>query len=644
MALAAYATSAACGGARVEPGPHQEGLARLPPSQPEPMEQPPTCSVDDYCWVSPGPAASFISAVWAASEREVFAVGPAGRVVRFDGKHTRVERTPATSDLVTVWGSGSDDVYAASDAGELLHRSRGAWRRVPLDVRRDEPLLALGGSGRDDVFAVGGRGTALHYDGERWTSEPTGVDATLRAVWASRPGEAYAVGDDARGGVVLHRASARWRTHSRLGKSLVGVWGAGPDAVFVAGIDDAGSPTLWRQAGARWVAERAPIEGALVGLSGARGKPLALGVQHVDAARGPFGRTSVRVLGWSGAGWEQREVLVASPLLHDAGWSLASEPSGDVLVAGGFGAVIRVTSERSLALGENLAPAERLTGVHGTGPRDVVVVGDSGTMLRYDGETFRPDPSGRGLRFTAIHGAKGLLAASAREGKLLVRRGGEWTALATGTRSDLHAVWTDGDEVFAAGDEGTVVRCARGRCAPIASGTDESIMALAGRSPRELYAAVEPADLLRFDGLAWRRVPSPGEPGATVIDPQAGRGVRHAEWVMHVSALSLDPRGGVLVERTDGAYRVEGTTWTRLGDGGALALSDGADGEPRALYGGSAVGTPLRARRLSAEGFVDEALPTEGFDAGGLVMRAIWSGGGEVFVVGDAGAILHKRR
>ena len=607
--------------------------------EPAPVEQPPACSADRYCWESPTPAATVLSAVWAASERDIYAVGPAGGILHFDGSSWRLEGGAPAGSTTAVWGSGPDDVFVGGQ-GAVLHRKGGVWKTETLDER--SLLNALWGSGPNDVYAVGNEGASFRFDGRQWRALPTGTKASLRAVWGSGPTDVYAVGQDDKGGVALRWDGTSWKALPAVGGWLAGVWGTGPDAVWVAGADEDDALAVWRLAGGSWKWENVPKDGQVEALSGAAGTPVLLGLEWLDEQRGAFGPKAVFTLQLTAGRWTRRDLLVTSPSLGEPSWGLWGEPGGSVLVAGGWGIVARADASGFHTLTGNVAPGKTLTGVWGTSPTDVVAVGAEGALLRYDGKAWMPDPAGAGRSFTAVHGAKDILVASARGGKLLVRKNGQWTPLASGTTKDLLAVWTNGEEIFAGGSEGTILRCAKDRCAPMKTKTEGDVYLLWGKSPKDLHAAATSAELLRLSGATWTRVPGPGERGVRVIDPSAGQGGGE-EGVVHLGGIGPAPGGGLLVERTDGSFVVEGSTWRRVGDGRGYALTDGSGGEVRVLCGGMTDGTPTRVRRFDGERWHDEALPLAGFDGAQLRMRAVWSGGGEVFVVGEGGAILHRR-
>jgi len=72
---------------------------------------------------------ALLSSVWARSRDTVFAVGPGGLVLRYDGSRWTQERSVRNDMLMAV--SGSDEtVVAVSRAGTIIERTGGTWRKV----------------------------------------------------------------------------------------------------------------------------------------------------------------------------------------------------------------------------------------------------------------------------------------------------------------------------------------------------------------------------------------------------------------------------------------------------------------------------------------------------------------------------------
>jgi RHS repeat-associated protein len=71
-----------------------------------------------------------------------------------------------TLDLAAIWGSDATNVFAVGPAGTILHFDGSAW--APMDSGTTVDLNGVYGYAGDDVFVVGDSATILHYDGNAW--------------------------------------------------------------------------------------------------------------------------------------------------------------------------------------------------------------------------------------------------------------------------------------------------------------------------------------------------------------------------------------------------------------------------------------------------------------------------------------------
>ena len=144
-------------------------------------------------------------ALGGAAANELYAVGDAGTIERFDGVRWSAESSGTTGDLRGVWAPPAGDVIAVG-ASAILRRHAGTWMTDTVDETL--ALAAVWGRAPAEVYAVGNG--ALRYDGARWVREiPQGV-YQLSAI-AGTPDAVFAVGADLAGhGVVLRRGSAAW--------------------------------------------------------------------------------------------------------------------------------------------------------------------------------------------------------------------------------------------------------------------------------------------------------------------------------------------------------------------------------------------------------------------------------------------------
>ncbi len=139
--------------------------------------------------------------VWGSGPDDVFMVGEAGTIVRWNG--AGYDTFPALTDatLFGVWGTGPDDVWAvggtpsgAGDDDVLLRFDGSSWRKVEIPEPRGAAYYKLWGTGPDDVWICGQGGLVLHVtdQGFRWYQGP--IPTTLFTVSGNAAGEVWVVG------------------------------------------------------------------------------------------------------------------------------------------------------------------------------------------------------------------------------------------------------------------------------------------------------------------------------------------------------------------------------------------------------------------------------------------------------------------
>lgn len=542
---------------------------------------PRVCSAGRFCWYSPLPQGNQLNRVWAARADDVWAVGKAGTILRWDGHVWAAVAGGADVNLLGVWGRPSGDVWAvgdpigASTAGAILRWNGSSWSQQtnvypgsltsvyagPADpvwaVNADgvlagvgdrwlqelavKGLVALGGDGQD-VWAVGAAikgGRIWHRAGGAWQQELTGLDfaADLSAVSVAA-GEVWIAGAQ---GTLLHRDPAGAWTKVDLGlgasaPNLTGVWSSGRGDVWVVG---AGGALLHREGG-RFVPRRDLGTDAAVDLAAVHG---------VD----------------------------------------------DLWVVGGGGAMIHVASGGASASGLSRAARVRLWDVGG-GADDVWAVATDGTALRSRlGWRFQPVLAGRAL--SAVWGA----ATGARwivgDGGLLLD-GASGASGSNLTTAALRAVsGSPAGDVWAAGDSGVVLRNAGEgwTSLPVQADIKVSLSGLWARDPAYAVVVGQGGAIFTIDGASARRQPNAdarsltrvagsgdkdlwavgdqgvvlhnGGAGWTVTDAQVGAIDLAALWVPGPGEVWAGGSFGTLRHLKDGVWKVvpSGTTNVILG-------------------------------------------------------------------------------
>jgi hypothetical protein len=351
------------------------------------------------------------------------------------------------------------------------------------------------GNSPNDIWAVGINGLMVHFDGSTWSLQPAPTTRNLFAVWGRAANDMYAVGNT---GAVVHFDGVRWRelTTSATGQNLRGVWGDNRGTLVAAGWD--GTVIRGAAGPADWVTE------------------------------------------------------ISSPTLVTA-WGAGD---GTVYAGGGGGALLK----RSVGTGwgpSGLPPSQTIYGIHGSGPQNIVAVGDTGTIWRFNGSRWSAESSPRTVLLRSVWvPVEGTAFIVGDRGVILEQRGTGWgqmrrgrprsprgdrpiTCTPSATRGSLRLDGTQWrpmptptrERSAGCGDGPTTPRCWRARDDSalrrrpryaMPSGTTVALRGVWGSGPVDVYAVGEGGLLLRFDGAQWTRLNSPtdalliqawGEPG-----------------------------------------------------------------------------------------------------------------------------------
>ena len=228
-------------------------------------------------------------------------------------------------------------VWQTRDGDRLLVGESGLllWSTGP-DVWWPQPNLGrrnlndIHGDGADHVVVAGDGGSVYRFDGLRWEALPPPTSRDLRGVWVAGPERFVAVGDHR----IVEYDRGDW-TVRKVAADLYAVSGRHWEAVWAVGRDGA----MLSRTAAGWQRSVSPTAADLLSIW--------LAPESVAGIA-------------AGAGGE---------LLHldDGAWEPA-EPEVEVDVD--------------------------LWDVHGRSGQDVTVVGDHGTVLRFDGATWRREETG----------------------------------------------------------------------------------------------------------------------------------------------------------------------------------------------------------------------------------------------------------
>ena len=523
---------------------------------------PPWRSVDAVA----GAAGDVFWGVWADGDDNLFVVGDNGAVFHFDGDAWARQSSGTTLPLHAVWGVAPDRVFAVGWMGVIATFDGTDWQVVKGgDIDPDSkafagtstnlPLFGLWGRTADEVWAVGDNGRIVHFDGQSWKEQESGTEAHLRHVYGFNDGTLYAVGVH---GTVLRGDGDGWEIQDvGTRTNLVRLWGRSADDVYaVGGQYDAQrngfSGDLLQFDGNRWQT-MSPVEPVprLRALCGDRDGLLVVGDQgticHVDGRGrwrrqdsgtrhdlcdvvskdgdrlvivGDFGtvlsRGDERLASeaataetspapGTGVRWRSAGQKVTDRVL----WSVWGASATDIFAVGEAGSIIHYDGNSWSAM--ETPTSSHLHGVWGRSADDVYAVGQFGLVLHFNGSAWR-EVHRLAVDVTAVavwgHGPTDVFVVG-DEGLILHFNGDGWDRVNSGTKNALYAVWgMDAEHVLAVGDFGLVLRWNGRSWDEFNAGTENFLYGVWGDALNNVYVAGLSGTVTRFDGRRWSQTPT----------------------------------------------------------------------------------------------------------------------------------------
>jgi len=283
-------------------------------------------------------------------------------------------------------------------------------------------------------------------------------DLIVRDLWGSGQ-EVWAVASSSTTGKLLRFDGTRWTTHATGTYPVRTGAGSGP-ALWLAASDGARftvsgqSFTTAVMTGRTWSSMHAisATDIWLVGQWGS-GSGAYARAQHFDGAAW----TDLSFGGAYDSGWYLNSVSAAS---STAVWAVGAAVGNGSVTDLPAGPLIASYNGTSWTIDRTLPNQSYLRSVHAVAANNVWAVGDSGTILHFDGTDWSLVASGITQHLYAITGAGNTLWAAGANGTILRKVGtGNWTVEQSGTTRTIYALWaTSASDVWAGGDQGLLLR------------------------------------------------------------------------------------------------------------------------------------------------------------------------------------------
>ena len=259
-----------------------------------------------------------------------------------------------------------------------------------------------------------------------------------------------------------------------------------------------------------------------------------------------------------------------------------------------------------------------LWGAHAIAEDDVYAVGLQGTILHFDGQSWKSDagPSG-GATWYGMHGGDGTIVLVGSGGAIQMSEGAGLIPVASPAATDLRDVHSaDGQVFWVVGDTGTLIRGEGTSFQLVDAGTTSNLRAVYAAAVDEVYVVGDDSTFLFYDGATWTPIAVPEALGYHLLD------VTRIEDVTVVTGEDGLTFYGDLVGG-----------WTSLGPltgGSDLMAAWGTGGE------GFLVGQDSTVFRFTGVSAIPQVTPTTQH------LRAVWGSAiNDVWAIGLAGVVLH---
>lgn len=360
-------------------------------------------------WTDMNSPYGYLRAIWGAPSGVLFAVGPQGTILRYDGDAWTQMESGSTKSLEGIWGTSEDNVFAVGEGNTILHYDGTAWSTIRTGM--SDHFEKIWGASPTDLYAVPSIMPVYHFDGTDWTSIQDPLFTSYVAdVWGTSPSDVFVIGGNAPWWI-LHFDGSAWEVIPSLDYNFPkSIWGASPLDVFIVG---------------------------------GRASESEAGIVHR----------------YNGLEWTRIHVVGDRELYDVWGSSTA-----DVFAVGEGGTILHFDGS-SWAEMESGTDVD-LSAVWGTSATDLFAVGTGGNIFRYDGNGWTSMASGTTQNLRAVAGTSSTDVYAGGQTALLHFDGQAWTPVAEAEMGRVgvyvEGIWIDSDgDIVVVGGVGMILRGVR---------------------------------------------------------------------------------------------------------------------------------------------------------------------------------------
>lgn len=420
------------------------------------------------------------------------------------------------------------------------------------------------------VYGVTEGGSIWHFNGTFWKAMPNGGYVGLEAIWGTDTTNIYAVGG---AGEILHYDGRSWAAESSgTSTSLAGIWGSGPSDVY------------------------------------------AVGDGHL-------------ILHFNGTSWDS--VAAGTTQNYLAVWG-ASDTA--VFAIGDQGQLMKSSGGAFSPVGT--AAGERCFGIWGSSNTNVLASCENGDILQYDGasvSTITSATTGTTNALNAIWGSSAASIYAVGDGPTILQStdgGVTWNPLSTGFTGNLRAVSGTTGNVFAGGEQGTVLHTTATTWSTSLGELTDDLNSVWGTGSTNAYAVGGGGVVAHYNGTAWTNT--------ATLDA----GSLNTIWGSGPGDIYTAGLGDGADFKAVIYHSSNGTTWTP--DSVGISGGTGID-NVNAIWGASSTSVyAVGDAGLILHGHAGTGNWTEVSPDTGLDLYGVWgTSDNDVWAVGQSGKTLH---
>jgi len=208
------------------------------------------------------------------------------------------------------------------------------------------------------------------------------------------------------------------------------------------------------------------------------------------------------------AGWYWQDPLPQGNSIRGA-WGITGEANGtDLFAIGDTGTILHYDGSKWTIM--DSGTYNHLHGIWGSSFTDIFAAGGKGTILRYDGTSWSKMNSGTDQRLFSVWGSSASdVFVVGTNGTILHYDGTGWRDMASPEGVNLNAVWgTSGTDVFAVGEYGIILHYDGEQWTTKDPGTEDFFYGVWGSSENDIYAVgyyrgPDIPVILHYDGVSW---------------------------------------------------------------------------------------------------------------------------------------------